>query len=205
MLLKFPHHDRASAVSRPKTSGLAALPTERSASAKIMDFSGGIRPRERQLLTPGGEIPASCEALNVPPTASRTSSTVSSSGPSGVSRMLHSTSRFVNSSSLHTMPIVTGREFPPNSPMAADDRDAIVKRLRTLPDAFGINAAELCRRIDCAPNAWSQYTDLDGKRIITRAVASRVADEFNLTLDWIYRGKSGLISAEVLQKLRKAA
>jgi transcriptional regulator with XRE-family HTH domain len=87
----------------------------------------------------------------------------------------------------------------------SDDRASIVKRLRSLPDAFDINAAELCRRIECEPNQWSQYVKIDGKRVITRDVANRLADEFNLTLDWIYRGKTAMIPQEVVRKLRQAA
>ncbi len=116
MLLQFPRHVRASADSKPKTSGLASLPSGLKASAKISDFSAGIRPRDRQLLTPGGEMPASLAASNVPPTASITSAAVSKMVPSGVSRMVHDSSHAVNVSSLHDLavecPLVPGDNFP---------------------------------------------------------------------------------------------
>lgn len=84
-------------------------------------------------------------------------------------------------------------------------RADVAKRLKTLPDALDINAAELCRRINCKPNAWSQYVAQDGKRKITLAIANRLCDEFKLSLDWIYRGDASGLQARLIEKLREAA
>jgi transcriptional regulator with XRE-family HTH domain len=61
----------------------------------------------------------------------------------------------------------------------------IAKRLVASREALGLSAAELCRRIDCETNRWSQYET--GKRPITLEIANRLCDEFRLSLDWIYR------------------
>jgi len=84
-----------------------------------------------------------------------------------------------------------------------DTRADIIDRLRALPDAFGISDAELCRRIEVRTTAWANYVAYDGKHKLPVPVASRLCDEFNVTLDWIYRGKTALISSDVLEKIRK--
>lgn len=68
---------------------------------------------------------------------------------------------------------------------------SIASRLKSTREAIGISAADLCRRIDCKPNRWSQYEN--GERKITVEVAEKLCDEYGLTLDWIYRANpSGL-------------
>lgn len=83
----------------------------------------------------------------------------------------------------------------------ARSRNDIARRLRALPDALEKPAAEICRRIKCAPNAWSQYAKDGGKRKITMTVANRLCDEFDLSLDWIYRGDRSRLPKWLYDKL----
>jgi transcriptional regulator with XRE-family HTH domain len=71
-------------------------------------------------------------------------------------------------------------------------REAIGKRLVATRRALGLSAADLCRRIDCKPNRWSQYET--GERQITLEIANRLCEEFRLSLDWIYRGDPSALS-----------
>lgn len=84
-------------------------------------------------------------------------------------------------------------------------RKDIVERLKLLPDAFEISDAELCRQIDVRTTAWANYVSLKTKNKLPVAVADRLCEQFNVTLDWIYRGKTALLPQEVLQKLRRKA
>jgi hypothetical protein len=195
MLLQFPHrHCRTP--SNPNKDASALSPASDSAAEKIRYLSDGIRPRRRQLLTAGSVTPHNSDTREVPPSASITASTVVS--------IEADYSRSVNMSTLHALALVTDCEFLPNY-VVSTTRDDIAARLRMLPEALGINAAELCRRIKCAPNRWSAYIKPDGKREITLAVANRLCDEFKLTLDWIYRNDASGLQDRLIRKLREAA
>lgn len=102
------------------------------------------------------------------------------------------------------MGMVTNCELRPNEAMKGARKD-IVERLRALPDAFGITDAELCRRIGVGTTAWANYVAPKGKRKFPVEIAGRLCDEFNVTLDWIYRGKTALIPPEIIKKSRDAA
>lgn len=80
-----------------------------------------------------------------------------------------------------------------------------MKRLRALPDAFGITDAELCKRIHISPTRWANYVAPDGKRKLPVDIAAALCDEFHVTMDWIYRGRAALIAPEILEATRKAA
>lgn len=107
-------------------------------------------------------------------------------------------------SSDHGLEMVTDCELVPNRDVISSRRD-IIQRLRALPDAFGISDAEMCRRIGVGTTAWANYVALKGKRKLPVEVADRLCEEFNVTLDWIYRGRTALIPQEVVQKLRRVA
>lgn len=102
------------------------------------------------------------------------------------------------------MEIVTDCELRPNTAMGESRKD-IVRRLRVIPEAFDLTDAELCRRIGCSTTAWANYVSPKGKRVITRKIAMNLCDEFNLTLDFIYRGKMALIPPEIANRMREAA
>jgi len=203
-VLEFPkcHVRTASGASIPNTLGQAILPNGRKACAKIMDFSGAIRPRDRQLLTPGAPMPASSAALNVPPTASKTSSTVSKRVPSGVCLIPPNTSLGVNMSSLHNAEIFTGGELRPNTAMSRALKD-IAKRLEMTRGALGISAAQIARDTTISANEWSQYINPDKyKRRISVEHVYELKDTYGATLEWIYDGDVSSLRGELAAKVR---
>ena len=76
-------------------------------------------------------------------------------------------------------------------------------RLAVTREALGLSAAELCKRIDCKPNRWSQYES--GDRRITLEIADRLCDEFGLSLDWIYRGNRAFLPDAIRVKIPRIA
>lgn len=113
-------------------------------------------------------------------------------------------SRNVNVSRHHALGIVTDCELGSDVGVKQTRKD-VVDRLRALPDAFEISDAELCRRIGIKPTAWANYVAYDGKRKLPVKIAIDLCDEFNVTLDWIFRGKTALLPKEILRKLRRIA
>lgn len=95
-----------------------------------------------------------------------------------------------------------GPEFPLNSGMIGDQK-ALGKRLQLTREALQLSAADLCRRIDCKPNRWSQYES--GERRITLEIADRLCDEFGVSLDWIYRGNRALLPDAIRVKIPRIA
>lgn len=80
---------------------------------------------------------------------------------------------------------------------------ALAKRLKMTREAIGISAADLCKRIKVKPNRWSQYES--GERRITVAVANKLCDEFDLSLDWIYRANPAQLPHALRLKMPQAA
>lgn len=197
-VVRFPkYHARASAVAaslKPKTDGAASLPTKARASRTIMKLPCEIRPRLLQLLIAEGPTPANDAAAAVPPNASITSSTE-------LSMLLYS-SRNVKASTLHTSAIEIDRPVSFNQGMA-ETAKSLANRLESTREALGISAADLCKRIKIKPNRWSQYES--GERRITLEVANRLCDEFDLSLDWIYRANPAQLPHALRLKMRQAA
>lgn len=174
IVLRF--HSRASASLKPKISGAASLPSRARAAEKARKFSGGMAPRAFQLLTADIPTPDRAAVAAVPPRASIMASTELS--------MPTDSSRSVNVSRLHKSAVDCLPDVGVNGGMA-ETAETIGKRLILTREALEIKAAELCRRIDCKPNRWSQYER--GVRPLTLDIANRLCDEFGLSLDWIYR------------------
>lgn len=80
---------------------------------------------------------------------------------------------------------------------------ALGQRLEMTREALDISAADLCKRLDIKPNRWSQYES--GERRITIPVAEKLCDEFDLSMDWIYRGKAAQLPNSLRLKMRLAA
>jgi transcriptional regulator with XRE-family HTH domain len=78
---------------------------------------------------------------------------------------------------------------------------AIGYRLEATREALGLSRVELCTAIDCQQTRWSQYET--GVRCITLEIALRIAEQFDVPLDWIYRGKRGQLPADLAAKLPK--
>lgn len=188
-------HERASAVAAiPKTAGAAAgLRAARKASAKISEYSEGMRPRDFQFETADMPRPVMREAAATPPIASRTSSTVLSTECDY--------SRFVNMSTVHESAIAGTVETAIIH--AVDTVKTIARRLTQSRDALELNAADLCRQISIAPNRWSQYER--GDRRITLQIAIKLCERYGLTLDWIYRGDPSGLPQRLATKIKTAA
>lgn len=187
-------HASASAPLKPKTAGSTFFPSRSSARENVRKFSGGMAPRAFQLLTADTPTSAKSAAAALPPRASTTASTDLS--------MPRIYSQTVTGVKAHTLavddPASVGLELD-----VLDTSKALGKRLVATREALGLSAADLCRRIDCKPNRWSQYET--GERRITLEIADRLCDEFRLSLDWIYRGDpsalSNLLRIEIRKKL----
>lgn len=80
---------------------------------------------------------------------------------------------------------------------------SLANRLKITREALELTAAELCKIIKVKPNRWSQYES--GERRITLEVASKLCDEFGLTLDWIYRANPAALPSSLRLKIRQVA
>ena len=85
----------------------------------------------------------------------------------------------------------------------AETVKSLANRLKMTREALELTAAEVCRRINCKPNRWSQYEA--GERKITLEVANALCDEFGLSLDWIYRANPAQLPHQLRIKMRQAA
>jgi ribosome-binding protein aMBF1 (putative translation factor) len=116
--------------------------------------------------------------------------------------MLIDSSQTVKVSSLHATAVESLLHVAFNRRMA-ETLKSLAARLKTTREALELSAAELCRRIDCKANRWSQYEG--GERKITLEVANALCDEFGLSLDWIYRGNPAQLPHALRIKIRQAA
>lgn len=199
IVLRFPHHARASAGSagawNPNTAGSgAALPALASSTEKKKNRSVGMRRRFFQLSTAGTVTPVITETGTVPPKASTMASTDLSIPPCS--------SRGVNLSIVHKMAVDCGPALGFTIRMP-ESLKSLGNRLAQTREALGVSAAELCKNIGCKPNRWSQYEG--GKRKITLDVAERLCDEYGLSLDWIYRANRALLPDAIRVKLPRTA
>lgn len=76
-------------------------------------------------------------------------------------------------------------------------------RLAQTRTALDLNQTEICKAIRCKQPRWNQYET--GERKITTEIAERLCDTYDLSLDWIYRGKMGLLPGWLLEKLHGRA
>jgi transcriptional regulator with XRE-family HTH domain len=83
----------------------------------------------------------------------------------------------------------------------AESSKALADRLKLTREALEISAADLCKRIKIKPNRWSQYES--GERRITVTVANKLCDEFDLSLDWIYRENPAQLPHKLRMKMRQ--
>jgi len=74
-------------------------------------------------------------------------------------------------------------------------------RLRRAREALEMSQADLCRAIGVKANRWSQYES--GERQITLPIAMKLADEFGITLDWIYRSDAAGLPLELHKKINR--
>jgi len=69
-----------------------------------------------------------------------------------------------------------------------DDRDKIAERLLAWQAVKKKTGAEICRSIGAPENSWIQWTGPNYERIIPIDFASKLCLNYELTLEWIYRG-----------------
>jgi len=84
----------------------------------------------------------------------------------------------------------------------AETNKSLADRVKLTREALEISAADLCKRLDIDANRWSQYES--GKRRITMPVANKLCDEFDLSLDWIYRANPAQLPHALRLKMRQA-
>lgn len=194
-VVPFPTHARTSALKPKAARSGGGLPKFASSSEKRKKCSGGITPLVRQLLTAEGYFKPASEAVAVlPPKASTMSSTDLSIPPY--------TSRSVNLSTVHASAVDCDLGFRFKLAMR-ESLKSLGNRLAQTREALGLSAAELCKRIDCKPNRWSQYES--GDRKITLEIADRLCDEFGLSLDWIYRANRAMLPDSIRVKIPRIA
>lgn len=172
-------HERSSPeTSTPKIDGEARKFRWDKTFENAGKSLGGMRLRSFQFHTAGPETPANSAAAASPPIASMTCST-------DVSMRLIS-SQPVKLSSLHQRKIASGAHVAENKGM--DEWGKIAERLLAFQEGAGKSGAEICRSIGAPENSWIQWTSAKYGRIIPPEFASRLCLNYELTLDWIYRG-----------------
>lgn len=189
-----PFHARTSGALKPKTAGSASFSSFAKAPENARKCSEGIARRDFQLLTAEAPTPTRAAAADGPPTAVMMASTDLSIPPY--------TSRFVNMSTIHETAVDSGVALQFHLAMTSDLKN-LGRRLQATREALGLSAAQLCKRIQCKANRWSQYES--GERRITLEIADRLCDEFGLTLDWIYRGNRALLPDAIRVKIPRIA
>jgi len=64
-------------------------------------------------------------------------------------------------------------------------RDVAI-RLNALLLAKGMKDADMARRLKISPQTWNNYSQ--GERPLPIPIALKLVEEFQVTLDWLYRG-----------------
>lgn len=196
-IILFPGHAHTSGAGaslNPNTDGAASLPMAARASRTIMNLPCDIRPRLLQFDTAGVPTPAKVATAVGPPSASITS-------PTELSMLLDS-SHTVKMSTVHGTAIEFSQPVSFNRGMVETSK-SLANRLKLTREALDISAADLCKRIRIKANRWSQYEN--GERRITIQVANKLCDEFDLSLDWIYRANPAQLPHALRLKMRQAA
>lgn len=195
MLVPFPPQARTSTGAMPKRLGGTSCPRVRRASAKIMNFSGGIRPLARQLLTAEAPTPASAAASAVPPTASMTASTLSS--------MLHNSSQNVDQSRGHILAIATDCELWLNSPMITrrEFNIGVAHRLKWARAALDKKQGDFAKKMGVGKTAVSNYEK--GRRSVDGYGALCLKMHFSIPVEWLFFDDGSNIPPLLAEKLAK--
>lgn len=93
-----------------------------------------------------------------------------------------------------------GRSMPASS--RANEIVKIGDRLRAFREALELSQSDLARAISVRANTYNQWEN--GKRLIDPLVASRLCDQFGVTMDWIYRGNMSSLPQHLAAKLVRA-
>ena len=88
----------------------------------------------------------------------------------------------------------------PKRPLRAAHPD-IAERLRAVRTIYGPSLSEFCQTYGFSPSQWSNYEA--GFKPSLAAVEQLIMQIDGLTLDWIYRGKTGGLTVMMLRILRE--
>ena len=82
-----------------------------------------------------------------------------------------------------------------------EQKTEIGRRLRAAREALDLTQADLCRKFNVATNTYNQWE----KGHITADVLTlvRIADRYNITLDWFFRGELGGIRHDLAVKIEE--
>ncbi len=78
--------------------------------------------------------------------------------------------------------------------------DAIAERLRVTRAVFGLAQGEFAAKADINANTYNQYEQAVRRPSIEHAIA--LAERYNITLDWIYRGEPSGLKHETFEAIR---
>lgn len=78
----------------------------------------------------------------------------------------------------------------------------VAERLEALARGLGKSDAEMARRLKLKPQTWNNYSK--GHRPLPIEVAIRLADEFGVTLDWLYRGNRLTMPVGLMSDIERA-
>lgn len=86
-----------------------------------------------------------------------------------------------------------------------DVKKRVGENLRLTRLALGLSQKDLAGAIGLSEEQRTAYQNWEaGARLIDPLYAIRLAEQFALTLDWIYRGQAGTLSADFMRKLAEA-
>lgn len=80
--------------------------------------------------------------------------------------------------------------------------DEIAKRLTWARTAYGLDQQAFGTRAGLSQPQYNQFET--GKRLLTLQAAVRLCDEYNLTLDWLFRDDPSGLPADLWLKIRAA-
>lgn len=82
---------------------------------------------------------------------------------------------------------------------AAIDVSGIAKRLAATREATGLNKSSFARMAGIWPNLYGQFES--GKRVLTIGAAVKIANTHNVSLDWLYLGRTDGLSQAITRKI----
>jgi len=98
-------------------------------------------------------------------------------------------------SEINTMPARSSRESPDRSPKA------VGKRLALLREIHNLDQDEIAESIGVTQGTYSNWET--GSRPLGIQSAHAICDEYDVTLDWLYRGRMGSLPLPLENAIRR--
>lgn len=76
----------------------------------------------------------------------------------------------------------------------------VARRLTLARRAYGLDQRDFGERAGLSQPQYNQFET--GRRLLTLAAAMRLCDEYNLTLDWLYRDEPSNLPRDLWLKIR---